>query len=394
MTTDKDSVLHQQIDLLLQEAQHQKAQFENTTVKCGIIGLSGSGKSSLINAIAGQKIAQVGSTEQTMQAQAYLHHGIEFVDLPGCGTARWPQHSYIDDLALAQYDCFVMVTHTRLYEADLFLYQQITTVLNKPCFIVRNKIDIAIHDEAHDNQLTEAQTLQKVRDSLKAGFTDVLNDEFTGVLNHAGTHPAIHIYLTSARHPGQWDLPCLIDDIAASQQGIKHDRFVAGMAAWSDQALTAKRAVAYKIVSWSAVLSAANGLNPVPLLNISVDAGVLLNMCQQINQVYGLTEAQLQFAQSRQPHLSSTPEFEALKQNIAKWIARYTLTDGVLLALKNIGSSASLKNLSAFLPVVGQLFAAGLGYKLTLVFGEQYVSEAEEMARQVLHSMINREAAA
>lgn len=382
------------LDSLIAQVQQQAEDFENTTVKCGIIGLSGSGKSSLINAIAGQKIAQVGSTEQTMQAQAYLHHGIEFVDLPGCGTARWPQHRYSEDLALDQYDCFVMVTHTRLYEADLFLYQQITTVLNKPCFIVRNKIDVAIHDEAHDNQLSEPQTLQKVRDSLKAGFNNVLNDEFTAVLNHAGTDPAIHIYLTSARHPGQWDLPHLIDDIAGSQQGIKRDRFIAGMAAWSEQALTTKRAVAYKIVSWCAVLSAANGLNPVPLLNISVDAGVLLNMCQQINQVYGLTDQQLQFAQSRQPHLSASPEFEALKQNIAKWVARYTLTDGVLVGLKNIGSSASLKNLSAFLPFIGQLFAAGLGYKLTLVFGEQYAREAEEMARHVLHSMIKREAAA
>lgn len=357
---DPQTGIHE-LDSLIAQVQQQAEDFENTTVKCGIIGLSGSGKSSLINAIAGQNIAQVGSTEQTMQAQAYLHHGIEFVDLPGCGTARWPQHSYIDDLALAQYDCFVMVTHTRLYEADLCLYQQITTVLNKPCFIVRNKIDIAIHDEAHDNQLTEPQTLQKVRDNLKAGFTDRFNDGLTDGLTDICTDTALQIYLTSARYPGQWDLPHLIDDIAASQQGIKHDRFIAGMAAWSDQALIAKRAVAYKIVSWSAVLSAANGLNPVPLLNISVDAGVLLHMCQQINQVYGLTEAQLQFAQSRQPHLSSTPEFEALKQNIAKWIARYTLTDGVVVALKNISSSASIKNLSAFLPMVGQLFAAGLG---------------------------------
>lgn len=43
------------IESLLDEARKQKDEFENTVVKCGIIGLSGSGKSSLINAIAGEK---------------------------------------------------------------------------------------------------------------------------------------------------------------------------------------------------------------------------------------------------------------------------------------------------------------------------------------------------
>jgi predicted GTPase len=40
-------------------------EFEKTQVRCGLIGPSGSGKSSLINAIAGERIAKVGVVETT-----------------------------------------------------------------------------------------------------------------------------------------------------------------------------------------------------------------------------------------------------------------------------------------------------------------------------------------
>lgn len=79
------------IDQIVAEATRQSTEYNSTTIKCGIIGLSGAGKSSLINAIAGQKIAQTGSTETTMEAQSYINKGIEYVDLPGCGTQKWPK---------------------------------------------------------------------------------------------------------------------------------------------------------------------------------------------------------------------------------------------------------------------------------------------------------------
>lgn len=367
-----DKIIDEQhIADLLKEAKRQQAEFNGTVVKCGIIGTSGAGKSSLINAIAGEKIAPVGSTEQTMTAQSYLHQGTEFVDLPGYGTEKWPQASYIADLDLLHYDCFIIVTHTRLYASDVFLFRELGAKHSKPCFVVRNKIDTAIHDEAHDNGLTEQQTLLKVRSNIQSSI---------------GTQHKV--YLTSARHPAKWDLPQLMTDISQSQQGFKRDRFIAGMAAWSELALTAKRQVAYKIVSWSATLSAANGLNPIPLVNISVDAGVLINMCRQISTIYGLSEAQLAYAEKTAPNLQQSPEFRALKLGISKWLAKYAVTEGVVLALKQLGKTAVVKNVSALLPIIGSLLAAGLGYRMTTAFGEQYIQEAEQLARQVLQQVV------
>lgn len=360
------------IEEWLKEAKRQKDAFEQASVKCGIIGLSGAGKSSLINAIAGEKIAPVGSTEQTMQAQSYSHQGIEFVDLPGCGTARWPQQTYIHDLGLAQYDCFIIVTHTRLYEADLFLLHELREKQHKPCFVVRNKIDVAITDEAHDNLLTEQQTLDKVRHNLLSSLQ----------------LPKLTVYLTSARYPSRWDLPQLMDDISASQQGVKRDRFIAGMALWSTRAFEQKAEVVNKIISWAAVAAAANGINPVPLLNVSVDVGILTTMCHQINKIYALTPEQLAYLEAAAPQLRHSPEFDGLKQAITRWLAKYAVAEGVLSVLKNMGKKVVIRNVASFLPVVGTLVSVGVGYRMTVAFGEHYHEEARVLARQLLERII------
>lgn len=359
------------IESLLDEARKQKDEFENTVVKCGIIGLSGSGKSSLINAIAGEKIANVGSTEQTMEEQSFFHDGIEFVDLPGCGTERWPQATYISDLRLDSYDCFIIVTSNRLYESDIFLYQEMSVNRNKPCFVVRNKIDIAIEDESYDNDLTEQETLVKVRDNISSSIPELQL-----------------VYLTSARHPTKWDFPTLLDHIAESQTGVKKDKFVAGMAVWSKKAIEQKRRIAQKIVSWSSVTSAANGLNPIPGLDVSIDAGILVNMVKQINNIYGLSEQQLKYVEKAVPNLMDAPEYQGIKQGILKLIAKYAATEGIVLVLKRMGSKVVIKNVSKYLPFVGQLISAGIGYKMTASFGETYIDEAEEKAQLLLDKLI------
>ena len=65
--------------------------WENTEVKIAITGQSGSGKSSLINAIAGSKIAPVGFVETTMEPKEYkTENGILNTGLawPACKTTN------------------------------------------------------------------------------------------------------------------------------------------------------------------------------------------------------------------------------------------------------------------------------------------------------------------
>lgn len=70
---------------LTEQAKNYMNKFESAQVNCALIGMSGAGKSSLINAIAGQRIAKVGFTEQTTEVQkkVFYFKGLNFFDYPG-----------------------------------------------------------------------------------------------------------------------------------------------------------------------------------------------------------------------------------------------------------------------------------------------------------------------
>lgn len=346
------------------QAENLKADYEAATVKCGIIGLSGSGKSSLINAIAGEKIAKTGSTETTLEKQSYFHAGVEYVDLPGCGTQRFPQETYIKDLDLETYDCFMIITSNRLYESDTYLHTELIESLKKPCFIVRNKIDVAVEDEKQDNNLTEAETLQKVRSNIIEGLSPVPEK----------------IYLTSARYPTKWDLALLINDIGESQTGFKRDKFNAGTKAWSMNLLTKKTLVARKVVSFYSVGSAANSLTPIPGADVAVDVALLVKMSRAIQSIYGLTENQLEY-----PVNANT---NAVRQLAAKWVAKYAVAEGIILLLKAMGKRVLIKSVAKYLPFVGTAISAGIGYTMTLKFGEDCIDEAESIAKQLIEELL------
>ncbi len=361
------------VEEALETALSMKKQYEEVTVRCGLAGRSGTGKSSLINAIAGEKIAPVGTTETTMEQQEFVHGRTTFVDLPGCDTERWPRETYIERLGLADFDCVVIVSSDRRYEADDFLYRELLYTHKVPVFVVRSKVDDSIRNEARENGLSEEETLSKLRADLLRGFED----------------PPEKVYLVSAWYPVKWDLPVLIEDIAGSQDGIKHDRIVADMAAWSQKAIDAKRDVAYKMVSWNAIAAAANGLNPVPGLDVGVDLALLKKCSADVAQIYGISQSQLEQLQRTFPKLHASPLATAGMKAAAAYAARYLTSEAVLKTLTSLGSKIGARSLAKFLPFVGLAISAGLGYKMTTMFGEMLIEQAEDASRQLLEGLVN-----
>jgi hypothetical protein len=58
----------------------------------------------------------------------------------------------------------------------------------------------------------------------------------------------------------------------------------------------------------------------------------------------------------------------------------------VLMALKGMGMDVLVKNSSKWVPFVGTLISAGLGYKLTYGFGEKLIDDCEAAAREMITS--------
>lgn len=180
-------------------------------------------------------------------------------------------------------------------------------------------------------------------------------------------------------------------DIIDSQAGIKRDKVIAGVAPLSQEILAKKSEVGKKIVSWAAVASAANALNPIPGVDVAVDVGILVGMCKQLNQTYGLTEEQLDYSQRSNSNLKDSAQFSGTKQAILKWVAKYAVAEGVLIALKAMGTRIAIKNVAKFLPFIGTIVSAGIGYKMTTSFGEAYLEEAELNAKKVLELILKNQ---
>lgn len=346
------------------DVQQQIAEFDNTVVRCGLIGASGSGKSSLINAIVGEKVAAVGAIETTRDEQIIRHLGIEFVDLPGCGTTSWPQATYIQDLHLVDYDCFLLITSERFRESDHYLYQELTR-LGRPCFLVRNKIDLAIEDEHRENDRSPEDTSRLVRNDIR---------ERLGLDNQHS------IYLTSALYPARYDLPQLLSDVQNSLRDVKRERLIADMAAYTEDAFKKKRDIAEKRVRLYAGLAAANGLNPVIGVDVLADIALLVKMGNEVADIYGLSEKRFKYMK----RLLNPGSAAKLGVAVAAFASKYLAREGIKLLLKSVAKRVAGKELAKFIPFAGPLVAAGIGWKATFSLGDQLIDEAETLGRTIL----------
>lgn len=344
--------------------------FHATKVKCGIIGRSGTGKSSLINAIVGEEVSKVGEVETTMEiGKPYEHKGLLFYDLPGCGTNNFPKNNYISDLNIKDLDCVILVTADRFYEDDLFLINEVSK-LNIAVFTVRTKVDFSI-DRALKRGISESETLVSLYNDLSKNLE---NTKTNG------------IYLTSADYPLEYDLDKLLNDIAKNLNKIKQERFIADVNATSKKMIKEKRIVADKLVSRYSALSAANGLNPIPGLDISVDVGLLLKMGNDITNIYGLNKEQQEFYKTFLD-LSDSSKFKAVLGKASQYAAKYLGKEAIMIILKRFVAATATKSVSKWIPFVGQAIAAGIGFKMTSSLGNDMVNEAETIAIELFESL-------
>ncbi|HLV40955.1 MAG TPA: GTPase [Brumimicrobium sp.] len=341
--------------------------YNNAKIKCGIIGRSGTGKSSLINAIAGEHVAEVGEIETTMNIKEPIEaNGLLFYDLPGCSTSNFPKEEYIKEFSIKEFDCVILVTADRFYEDDLYLIQELIKI-KKPVFIVRTKIDFSI-ERGLKRGVSAEETYKIVYDNL---VENLEGNEVNG------------IYLTSADYPKEYDFSKLLEDIFFSLNDFKKERFIADINITSERILVEKRKIAEKIVVRHSALAAANGLNPIPGVDIGVDLALLVKMSKEVQTIYGLGKEQQEF--NLQFLDKKSAKFIASK--VLQYTSRYGGREAIMLLLTKVGSTIATKTASKWLPFVGQVIAAGIGFKMTSWIGNDMINEAEEIAVETFEAL-------
>lgn len=192
------------------------------TINVGVFGMTGSGKSSLINALRRKQpgdsdAAPVGVQETTCEPVAYNLIGspqrydygttgepkensraIRIWDLPGVGTAAFPSENCMREMGLRYFDVVILVVSGSPSETDLTIAEDLDT-FKVPHFTVRSQVDIDIENEIVDYSVAaeEAEALIRTEMSQK-GFSSV--------------------FLVSSRQPEKYDFQQLVGNIVASVQ--------------------------------------------------------------------------------------------------------------------------------------------------------------------------------
>jgi predicted GTPase/uncharacterized protein (DUF697 family) len=356
---------NQAILKIIEKLQKDYEAIKNATVNIAISGQSGAGKSSLINAIVGRKVADVGITETTLHIKKYTSNGIHFSDLPGCGTEKFPVKNYIEQCKFVAYDAVIVVTANRFFENDLWLIKEMVR-MGKPVFVVRTKMDESITNGKHDDNLNEYEVFEKVRNDIEK---NIQNIQTKG------------IYLISSRDPLRMDLSKLLIEIEHNLIGIKKQRFLADVAPLNEQILNEKSEIAKKVVAYGAYSAAVNGINPIPGLDIALDIAILLKMSKEIQNIYGLDENSINELSKR---MGNDANFTVIKTKAGQYASKFVAKEGIMLLLKRLSVNIGSKEVLKYIPFIGQIAAAGIGYKMTDSFGVSLIDESEALVREIL----------
>ncbi|XP_042295243.1 interferon-inducible GTPase 5-like [Sceloporus undulatus] len=156
---------------LVREDEDVKANHRSITFDIAITGMTGAGKSSLVNALRGMRTDEEAGAavtdviQCTMEPMAYVHPvhpEITMWDLPGIGTSEFEAKKYVKDMHFYKYDFFIIVSEDRFTEEDILLVREIQKI-KKKFFYVRTKVDVSMNSERKNPDFNADKVLEKIR---------------------------------------------------------------------------------------------------------------------------------------------------------------------------------------------------------------------------------------
>ncbi|XP_054854905.1 interferon-inducible GTPase 5-like [Eublepharis macularius] len=349
---------------------------KNSTLDIAITGVSGAGKSSLVNALRGmtdseEGAAETGETQITMERMKYSHPtfpNVSIWDLPGIGTPDFKAKNYLKKVHFKEYDFFVIVASNRFTTNDVLLAREILK-MKKKFYYVRTKVDVSVDSERRKPNFCEEKCLDKIReyccDNLaKAGESNPL------------------VFLISRWDLNMFDFPHLQVTLENDLDDLKKYALIASMPAFSRDVLKKKKAAMESLIWKVSLVSCGIGAIPVPGLSLVCDIGILVATMRYFCKVFGLDEDSLRRLASRVRKPLSMLRSAIKKSPMASQVTTEFVTDLLTKSLV-CGAVMAAEFALDFVPVLGSLTGGALSFVTTFYILKSFLHDVEEDAENV-----------
>ncbi|WP_419177858.1 hypothetical protein [Comamonas testosteroni] len=135
---------------------------------------------------------------------------------------------------------------------------------------------------------------------------------------------------------------------------------------------------ARKLLRKRALISAAASTIPIPGLDWAADAALLAQLYPRINQEFGLTPEQLdQLTPGKREQVQ-----KAVAMVGSVLIGKFITRDMVLRLGKAMGLRMSTRQAAKYVPLLGQLAAASIGYATLRFLGERHIQDCMRVVEE------------
>lgn len=318
--------------------------------RIAVVGQPGAGKSTLINRLVGDEVADSGTvTDTTQKATEYNFPQIfqKLIDTPGYDTEMFTFDKWKEKFSPQQYDVFILVFKGKLHESDEKLFSELKNWnrdRNRPLFIVRNFSDGLSENEKNT-----------IRNDIKN----------IGFVNE-------NIYFTDC---GRYEFGIneLTNAIAKTDfKKVWRDRIISKFKQEQDNYLRNANSHAKSEIDSGSMVAGANGLNPIPGVDVAADLAIYYNIFGDIRRCYDISEGDAT--------LYTLP--------VAKKLLELATKEGVSILLKKFAGRVAVKSVAKYIPIFGQMVSAGIGYKMASYAGEEYNDYCYRFAEEVMDKLI------
>ncbi|KAL8219507.1 UNVERIFIED_CONTAM: hypothetical protein K2H54_025997, partial [Gekko kuhli] len=368
----KNATAQRSLEEVADEARQEWDALGNAKLDIAITGVSGVGKSSLVNALRGmtdyeEGAAQTGLVQTTMDIHEYAHPSFPSVtlwDLPGIGTPEFTPENYLEKVNFSKYDFFIIVAAERFTENDVLLAQEIKK-MQKKYYFVRSKMDLCMDSERRRPNFSEDKTLEKVKNYCCEN------------LRMAG-EPSPRVFLISRWHLDMYDFPLLQKTLEMELDGLKRHAFILALPVFSREMLEKKNAAMEAYIWKVALASCAVGAVPVPGLSFACDLSILVGALLTIYKAFGLTEDSLHRVAKQ-----VGKDYEVLKSAIKKSPMSNEITPEFVAGLLTKPLMCGTLMVFDFVPALGSLVGGVSSFVTTFYVLKSFLNNIVEDAENV-----------